>query len=359
MSSVLDLTKELISFRSSHQHRDTIWSVTDFVERYFKDTPLTIERFVSKEIPSILITKGTKTPRILLCGHLDVIDGTSDQFNAREDGGKLFGRGAIDMKSGNAVLMELMREHASTPHDVGLLLTGDEEVGGFDGVNHVLAQGIHPSIAIIPDGGYAPNRIVEKAKGILWLELEARGRSAHGSRPWEGHSAIEILMTTLHDIKKLFMPSADHPAHRWITTCNIGKIQGGHTTNQVATEASASLDIRYTEDMRPDDIIRMVQSLLPEGVIVHVRFNEPMTLVDHAHPLVSAYEHIVTSHGLTVEKALDHGSSDARFFSAHGIPSLICQPLGGNMHAPGEWVDIQSVETYKELLRKYLDLVAQ
>lgn len=358
-SSVINLTKELISFRSSHAHRDKIWSITDFVEEYFKDTPLTIERFSSKEIPSILITKNTRTPRILLCGHLDVIDGTDDQFNAYEEGGKLFGRGSIDMKSGNAVLMELMHEHATTSHDIGLLLTGDEEVGGFDGVKHVLAQGVHPAIAVIPDGGYAPHRIVEKAKGILWLELEARGRSAHGSRPWEGQSAIETLMITLQEIKKLFTPSADHPADHWITTCNIGKIQGGHTTNQVATEASASLDIRYTEDVRPEDLIRMVQSLLPENIIVHIRFNEPMTLVDHDNPLVFAYKHVVTKNGLAVEKALDHGSSDARFFSARGVPSLICQPLGGNAHGPGEWADIKSIKTYKELLTNYLDLVAK
>jgi succinyl-diaminopimelate desuccinylase len=64
------------------------------------------------------------------------------------------------------------------------------------------------------------------------------------------------------------------------------------------------------------------------------------------------------SHGRQAEFVLDHGSSDGRFFAEHGIPVIISQPDGANLHAPGEWVDTQAIVLYYKVLKSYVDTVA-
>jgi succinyl-diaminopimelate desuccinylase len=357
--STIELTKELIAFRSSHAHRDRLWAVVEFVEHYFSGSGLFIERYACNDIPSILVHNGNKTPKVLFSGHLDVIEASESQFTAHSDGERLYGRGALDMKSGVAVMLELMRERGALQTDLALLLTGDEEIGGFNGTKYVLGQGLGAQVAVIPDGGYAPQRIVEKAKGIIWLELSAEGSAAHGSRPWEGVCAIEVLVEAIARVKQLFPVSRSEltAPNRWHATCTVGTIQGGQATNQVATSAHATVDIRYTEAERPEELIKLVQSVLPERAHLQVKASEPMTFVDRSHPLIQPYHELMRREGIAAEYGADHGSSDARFFSARSIPALICQPLGANAHGPNEWVDLASVKLYKRLLGQYLDVV--
>jgi succinyl-diaminopimelate desuccinylase len=141
-----------------------------------------------------------------------------------------------------------MKDLADTNDDIGLLLTGDEESGGFDGVKFLLDQGYKSEVVIIPDGGQDINKIVVKEKGIIWLKLIAHGSSAHGSMPWNGQNAILILSDFLQNIHNLFVPHDQHPDDHWVATFNLGKIEGGSVANQVPAVASAWCDIRYTEN---------------------------------------------------------------------------------------------------------------
>lgn len=359
LDHLVDLTQHLIRIRSTHAHPEQILLARDFAANYFDSTSLHIEPHHYGGVPSLTITKHSKTPKIFLCGHLDVVDGDDEQFTPRLDGERLYGRGALDMKSGNAVMMALMKELSDTKHDVGLILTGDEEIGGMHGVKVLLEQGYRAQVVIIPDGGLAVHRIVQKEKGIIWIRLEAQGAAAHGSRPWEGINAIERLMEALRNIKTLFAdPHTNHPDDHWVPTINIGHIEGGQSVNKVPSNAAATCDIRYTEQTNPNGLLEDIRALLPSHVTMEVRFFEPMTNVDLTHPLVTTFFDIVREHGHTPEIISGHGSSDGRFFSAHNIPVLISQPNGANHHAKDEWVHIPSIGKYYDIVRTYLDKVA-
>ncbi len=357
LDHLLSLTEDLIRIRSTHALPDNIRACRNFAARYFEGTGLTVTSIDNEGVPSIVVTKQTKTPKVFLSGHLDVIEAQDEQFTPRREGDRLYGRGALDMKSGDAVMMALMKEYAHTSHDVGLMLTGDEEIGGFHGVKHLLAEGYGCEVAIIPDGGFAVHRIVEKEKGALWIELKSEGRAVHGSVPWTGNSAILNLTRALHAIHDLFVAHDDHPENHWVSTCNIGMIKGGATLNQVADTASAMCDIRYTENDPPDEILARIRGILPEGVTMRTLFREPLSLVSLTHPLVIPFLDAIRAHGRTPETVLGHGGSDGRFFSARGIPAIISQPDGGNHHAKNEWVDIPSIQTYYKVLKTYLEKI--
>lgn len=359
LEHLVNLTEELIRIRSTHANPEQILHARNVAANYFDDTGLLIEPHIYGGIPSLTITKHTKTPKVFLCGHLDVVDGDDEQFIPRHDGERLYGRGAIDMKSGVAVMMALMKDLARASHDVGLMLVGDEEIGGMHGVKVLLEQGYRPQVAIIPDGGLAVHRIVEKEKGVIWIRLEATGAAAHGSRPWEGINAIERLMEALKKMKALFADAhTNHPDDHWVSTINIGHIEGGQSVNKVPSTASATCDIRYTEHSNPNLLIEDIKNSLPEHVTLEIKFFEPMTNVDLQHPLVKTFFDVVNQHGRTPEVSHGHGSSDGRFFSAHNIPVLISQPDGANHHAKDEWVHIQSIKEYYDVVHEYIDRVA-
>ncbi len=356
---LLQTTKNLIQFQTTEDRPDQLEACVDYLANFFSGTGLTVERLEHEGIPSVVVTKGTKTPTVFLSGHFDVVPGDAEQFFPVVEGEKLFGRGAMDMKSGDAAMMHLMRDLASTEHSVGLMLTGDEEVGGFNGTAKLLEAGYHSRVAIIPDGGEAVHRVMKGQKGILRLTLTTHGVNAHGSMPWLGENAIDRLVKTLPLVETRFLDFADHPTDHWVTTLNVGRVQGGLATNQVPNVATAHLDIRFPETDSPNSIEARIRAILPEGV--KAEFNvlgSPVTVsVDHvlARPFLDA----IRACGREPQWGVDHGASDGRFFAEYGTLVLISQPDGGNLHAPGEWVHIPSIKFYYDVLKSYVDSVAR
>ncbi|TAL51028.1 M20 family peptidase [Patescibacteria group bacterium] len=356
---LLQTTKELIAFQTTEDQSGQLRACANYIADFFSETGLTIERFEHEGIPSIVVTKGTKTPTVFLSGHFDVVPGDPEQFVPTVQGEKLFGRGAMDMKSGDAAMMHLMRDLAQTNHSVGLMLTGDEEIGGFNGTAKLLEAGYLSKVAIIPDGGEAVHLVMKSQKGILRLTLTAHGVNAHGSMPWLGENAIDRLIQVLPMVEDQFLDLEKHPADHWVTTLNVGRIQGGLATNQVPNTATAHFDIRFPETDSPDQIETRIQSVLPEGIEAVFSVLGPPVAVAVDHDLARLFLDAIRKGGREPQWGVEHGASDGRFFAEYGTLVLISQPDGGNLHAPGEWVHIPSIKFYYDVLKTYLDKVAR
>lgn len=355
---LLKTTQSLIRFRSTESRPDQINACADFIADFFAETDLVVERFTFNGVPSVVVTKGTKTPTIFLNGHFDVVEGEDEQFDPCVKDGVLFGRGSLDMKSGDAVMMHLMRDLADTAHHVGLMLTGDEEVGGFNGTAKLLEAGYACDVVLIPDGGEAVHQVISKGKGVLRVSLSAEGKNAHGSMPWEGENAIERIAHAVEVVCATFPSLASHPADHWVTTCTVGKISGGVVVNQVPNKAVAECDIRYTEEDPPEAIMERIRSVLPEGVVAHQTIVAPNLVVPMEHPLVRTFADALRAEGRDMHATLDHGASDGRFFATKHIPVIMSQPDGGNLHAPGEWVNIDSMELYYRVLSRFIQEIS-
>lgn len=355
-TDLMELTKKLIQIESTAERPELLKSALNSVEEYFLDIPkLSIKKFEKNgKLSLVVCTQDTLEPDILLCGHLDIVPGKSEQFEPMESKGKLYGRGACDMKSGAAVLTLLMRDLAQNPKPfcIGLMLTTDEESGGKNGVGYLVNEiGYKPKVAIIPDGGNGPDDVVVKNKGVLHLRLSTLGRAAHASRPWEGNNAINGIIEALVKIKELFpAPHADH----WTNTLTIGMINGGEAINQVAEKASAHLDIRYVETSSQEKILEEIRSVVPNCEI-EVLMQAQISLTEPTHPYLKLYSRVLLeSMGKEAKFRGTPGSNDGRYLTAKGIPVVIARPLSGDLHGPDEWVDLAGLWAYAKFLQQYL-----
>lgn len=302
--------------------------------------------------PSLLITPNkNRKPSVVLQAHVDVVPGPKALFTARKIGNRLYGRGASDMKCAVAAFIAVLKNN--TFNHVGMWLTSDEEIGGFNGVAHVLQQGHRAKLCILPDGGDNWH-IVEGAKGVVHFELQAKGKPAHGSRPWEGENAIEKLLPVLTTIKNMPLFKAKNNNH-WNNTINIGKIEGGSATNSVPASATAYCDIRYVTPYQSARIIKDIRAVAQkQGVTVKKNISGNAFAIDKSSPFVQQFIAVLKKQGITHGFSRDHGSSDTRFFAQKHIPTIMCKPICGGHHTNKEWVNLKSLKQYTTVLTEFL-----
>jgi succinyl-diaminopimelate desuccinylase len=234
------------------------------------------------------------------------------------------------------------------PAPLGILITGDEEAGGFNGAKRALER-IRADFCIALDGG-SVEKIVTREKGLLKLRLVSRGRAAHGSRPWMGENAIESLIKDYARIREVF---GDTEPMAWRRTLNFSQVSGGGSFNQVPDRAEAVFDVRYTEADDPDDLIRGLRAAVSGELIVEAK--EPLFISD-----ATPYLDRLLSVAKDTTVGFEHGASDARFLSGFGIPGIVWGADGDkSAHAPDEHVRIDSIARLVEHLTAFLDGLAE
>ena len=180
--------------------------------------------------------------RVILNAHLDVVPAPPDQFRARRERGRLYARGAQDMKISGLAEALAFRELAGTVgYPLALQLVTDEEVGGRDGTRHQIERGVRGDFVVI--GETSALRIVTESKGMLGVTLRASGRGAHSAYPWLGDNALVKLQRSVHNVLARY-PVATEEA--WRTTVNLARVHTpNQARNQIPAEAEAWLDIRF------------------------------------------------------------------------------------------------------------------
>ncbi len=344
----------LIKFQTVTRDNEANRAAMEWVVEELAGLPVHVQWYESKEFPSVVITsQKTTRPKILLAGHMDVVPGTEESFQPKVEDGRLIGRGAYDMKMGIAASLNIFKALGDdlNKYDVGLMLTADEEIGGFNGVKYLVEQGYGAGIVVMPDGGFDWN-FETQAKGVLWLEVTAEGKSAHGSRTWLGENAITKLARFLIMLEEDFATEKE-PGDDYYTTVNIGTIEGGKATNQVPDLATATVDIRYTPKYTSDDMLArtVAKAELFDGIAVQEKISGGSHFADTSNPLFVSF--VAIAHevaGIEVGETKSHGASDARFFSGQKIPTMVIAGKGGNHHAEGEWVDIADYEQFYRVL---------
>jgi succinyl-diaminopimelate desuccinylase len=362
--SLLKTLERLITFKTiSGNHAEAERALT-WIEQELANVPLFVRRHTYDGFHSLIATtKRTKSPTLWLVAHVDVVPGGDHLFRPRIAHGRLYGRGAFDMKFAVASYMELMKELGSSvsDYDVGLMVTSDEEIGGFHGVKLLLEKGKYRGdLVVLPDGG-GPWQFEEQAKGKMVVRVRTEGVAGHASRPWHGRNAIDELnavLVELHDwFKQLRTKVHDH----WRSTVVVTRIQGGEGDNMVPAHADALLDIRTVQGSHAVRIQKKFAAL--EKRYPNTRFevacNEPAYGVSTKNGDAKRFARIAhEQHGISCSWTHSHGSSDARFFAAHGIPSLLILPNAGGAHSEEEWIDLKDLERYHMVLRQFVDEVA-
>ena len=308
---------------------------------------------------------------LVLNGHLDVVPSTPDEHWTHDpwagdvDGKFMYGRGAADMKSGvSAIIFALsaVREAGATlGGDVITQFVIDEECSG-NGTLACLAAGHAADACIIPEPfGLTA---VTAHPGVLWAKITVHGRAAHAALARGAVNSIEKAFLILNALRELEgevneeawrhpeFAGVEHPLN-----FNFGQLHGGDWTSTVPEVCT--LDVRFA--CWPGEDLKEVQR----------RFKARVAAVSGGDEWLNRTPPEVTFYGFSAEGAIYDADSaishavainhqnvigaplkwrpvtatiDNRFFQLYfQIPSVCYGPVGGNLHAPNEWVDLESV----------------
>lgn len=300
----------------------------------------------------IATTKDTVTPHILLAAHLDVVPAPSELFSMQKHDGILYGRGVYDMKLAAACYLELLKAHIESLRDlnIGILFTTDEETGG-QSMTEVLGFGVRPNVVFIPDGG--DNWLLEKrAKGLCGIELTAYGKTAHGSRPWEGENALHTLLDVLQTLRAKYPSNAPSAA-----TLAVNHLRGGETINQLPATASVMVDFRSFDQQE----ITEFQTLIEQLADIHqlqtrvISSGDPL-LIDPKDPRMKTFLNALQKQlGTTdIHYCESYGASDARYFAQYDIPCIVIEPRGGGRHSNDEWLEANDLMRFYQLIERWI-----
>ena len=283
-------------------------------------------------------------PKLLWFAHIDVVPGKEEQFTLRKEGDTLLGRGVKDMK-GAALPFFLAYKDACERGEcppVSILLTSDEETAGQT-IPTLLKEGmLQVPTAFTPDTGSNPHIVVQH-KGALWAKLEVLGKGTHGAMPWEGKNPIPLLADAIQRLAKAFPEGTEEDWHMTVTATEL---KGSEAKNQIPEVASCTLDIRFPPEIykTAEEALTAIRRELPKGCSVTPFISTPPLKTDSAHPMVQLVKKIAEEvTGKEIPTGREHGATDARYFSAAGIPAFLYGPTGGGLHAPDEWVSLASL----------------
>jgi succinyl-diaminopimelate desuccinylase len=358
--TLVELLSHLIRFPTVSSDTATNRAALDWVQEQLSGLALTVKRLENHGHPALIATtQATRNPRLWLLGHMDTVPAAASAFNPTVREGRLHGRGSYDMKFAIATFIALLQELGPklARYDLGLMITTDEETGGYDGAKWLLEdQNYRGQAVLVPDSG-GSWEMEMGSKGIMWWELTARGRAAHASRPWEGQNAIDDIVRFVDHVRTNLKPEPCGDRNHAHTTLNLATISGGTVANQVPASATARLDLRFTPDITLDTItawIAEAQSLIP-SVEAKPLLADPPYQVKNNGPVALFRQIAESTIGRPLTPTVAHGSSDARHFARHGISTINVCPTGSGFHAPDEWVDIADLGRFYTIVRQFTE----
>jgi glutamate carboxypeptidase len=237
----------------------------------------------------------------------------------------------------------------------------DEEIGSPTSTAHVRAAAATSDVALVLECARANGDLVSARKGTLDLRLHIRGRAAHaGVEPEKGRSAA---LEAAHKTLALHALNGRWPG----VTCNVGVVKAGTRPNVVAEEAVLEVDLRALAraDLEAAEVavgeIAAVTTVPDTTCAVEVLARHwPMEKLPAADRLVEHATELAVRLGFTVHDSVTGGASDANTTAGMGVPSLDgLGPVGGLDHAPGEYLEVDSVVPRVTLLAALLLALAR
>jgi acetylornithine deacetylase/succinyl-diaminopimelate desuccinylase-like protein len=352
---------ELVAFRTVSSDHTANAKALNYMEAFFVRHGLHVKRFSFNGFGALVATtvKDSKTSKVMLAGHLDVVPAPDELFTLREENGKWLGRGVYDMKFAIAIYMAAIDHLAARgtlhKYDLGVMLTTDEELSGLEGTARLVELGYRPDICVLPDGGEDWN-LETLAKGPSHGHINVRGKTAHASRPWEGDNAINKLIDIIQEVRQIFADQAFNT-----NTLTIGKIDGGTAINQVPDHAHATVDVRYMKAEDHQRIFAQIQAICAKHDAEYTEdFFDPPCVNDLKHPLITPFvDSVEKVVGVRPTGTVSMGGSDARHLAKGGISAILTHPAGGAQHGADEWIERRGCEQFYEVLLDYLGKTAR
>ena len=384
---IVKLVQNLIQIKSINPPGSTS-EIAGYIKEYISEHGLKCDLYEQEKtkVNAVGTLSGSGDKKFIWNGHLDVVpiskpDGWSvDPWEGKVVNSRIIGRGAADMKGSIAAVISaaciLADSNIELSGDWILGFSADEETGGEMGAEYLVKEGILSGDACIVGESTSLSKLGIGEKGVLWLKIKAEGRPAHAGVSFLGDNAIEKLyefLTKLHKIEKTKRKHSkdinkilsfiiaeskrlknsgfskryfQRVMNRLIM--NVGMMSGGKKINIVPSSAEAIVDIRILPGMTHETVMEEIKKILKDSKIQGISF-EIMLKADSSYqnidnPFVNFMKTTV-SKGINIEPTLIMipGFTDARFFRAKGIPTVIYGCGGENIHGVDEFVTVDNL----------------
>lgn len=383
IASVRPIIDRLVGFDtvSARSNLALIDWVADYLDGYGIPVRRTYNAERTKANLFATIGPADKVGGVILSGHTDVVpvEGQawdSDPFAIVERGGRLYGRGAADMKSFIAISLALVPEFAARPlkRPIHLAFSFDEEIG---------CNGAHYLVADLPQGAARPRlciigeptlmKIANAHKGSYIFRTRILGLEGHSSAPQLGVSAIFAASEIIQFIAGLAgeARAAASPESRFdppYTSFNIGTIEGGTATNIIPRDCTFTWEFRTLPGVDPDKLRRRVDDFVAAELLPRMRRTHPgCTVETETVARVPGLEPEADSPAEALARRLT-GANDTTvlafgteggIFQAAGIPTVICGPGSiDQAHRPNEWIALDQIAAGIAFQRRLADWAA-
>ena len=369
----LQLTRDLLHFntinppgmeRDCARHLGKLLESAGFIVKYHE---------FADSRTSVIATIGgnQEKPPICFTGHIDIVPlgmaaWSRDPFTGETDGDRLYGRGSTDMKSGIAAFVIAaikLAPHLKHSPGVTLVLTASEEVG-CEGAKYLAQEKLlHRAGAIIVAEPTANYPYIGH-KGLIWVEIETRGKTAHASMPEKGENAI-LKMGKVIDALDHF----DWQHHCGVDchhvmgkpTMNIATVHGGLNTNSVPDSVKLTVDMRTVPGIDHIHLCHSIESLIgPLGTLRKIvetppLYSEPDEWIESVFEVATPF-----IDGKPAPKTIMFSTDGADLKKGYGgnIPTVIIGPGEPDLaHQTDEWSSIarvdQSVEIFERIMREW------
>lgn len=279
------------------------------------------------DVGNVLARKGTGSPKIMLCGHMDTVPG---KIKVRKEGDFLYGRGSSDAK---APLMAMLFAAASIQNNCGTILfvgAVDEE-GNATGIKNLVKQDLGIDYAVFgePSG---LKQVTIAYKGRLAINLRVSvADSAHASAPWLAKNAIEESAIFTTKLKEVLEHDQQDRKRGMMLTATITEIKGGTSHNVTPKECETVMDIRIPVDMNCKSVEEKIANAVDD--ISKVRGVEAFySILDETEPFEAP-------HNSPLVRAFTLGILDVE----HIRPTLIRKTGTGDMNVIGNQLNIPVV----------------
>ena len=322
--------------------------IASFVADWCAEHGLDVE-ILGNERPSVVATKrGSGGGRsLLLNGHVDTVGvaGMEAPFEPRLEGGRLYGRGAYDMKGALAAIMLAATESTGLRGDVIVTLVADEELASIG--TEAVVERVHADAAIVVEP--TELRVAVAHRGFVGFELETSGVAAHGSRPDLGVDAIAKMGPMLVALGELDERLQAGSRHRLVGPASLhaSLIEGGQELSSFPASCVLTGERRTIPGETVDQVEQELRAIAGEAELRIIASRDPFT-AEPDHPFVEIV-------GRVAEAGEHVGApfwTDAALIAGAGIPTVLFGPAGEGAHAEVEWVDLASLDRVRDVVRR-------
>lgn len=376
MTKELWLLEKILSI-SSINGEDNACKIAEFIYQYLKENNVEVTiQYIDDRHANVLATvPGKSKQTVIWNGHLDTVpygeieEWDTDPKIPKEKEGKIYARGASDMKSGLAAMVYLLGEIGMSgkkpENTIYFLGTCDEEKGGI-GAEKILEQNAMPEAELLLIGEPTGCRLGVAQKGCLWTEISVQGITSHGAYPWEGCNAIEYGIEMFLHLKE-WIESFEHDI-LGNATVQVTMVNGGVAPNMTPDCAKFLLDIRTVPGLDVQMVLKKIEKIGEELYVEsgrRVGFDVQVLNERRAIELVEEnvwlkyFKECLEQEGEKPEEIGINYFTDASILTRRckEMAILLFGPGEPHMaHKPNEYVEIEKYKEYIRLLCRIFDI---